>query len=160
MPGSKPRWRHGRDRADRPGYYFLWFTGIAHALTARPQALVNILAVSCGVLDSASGIVESETLYDDTGEVFGHPGQVELDVIIQDGLLILCEIKSSLSKADMYTFERKVRFYEKHHDRKVHRALVISPMVEERARPVAAQLGIEVYSYAEDRLNFVRWRYD
>jgi hypothetical protein len=114
------------------------------------QAMVNILQVSCEVLDSASGTVERETLYDDAGEVFGRPDQVELDVIVQEGTLILCEIKSSMSKADMYTFERKVRFYEKRHARKVHRALVISPMVEERARTVAAKLGLEVYSYAEE----------
>ena len=71
-------------------------------------------------------------------------------MIIQDGTLILCEIKSSMSKADMYIFERKVRFYEKRHERKADRALVISPMVEERARRLARKLGIEVYSYAED----------
>ena len=71
-------------------------------------------------------------------------------MIIQDGTLILCEIKSSMSKSDMYAFERKVRFYEKRHSRKAHRAVVISPMVERRAREVAQKLGLEVYSYAED----------
>jgi len=90
------------------------------------------------------------TEFDDAGEVFGRPDQVELDVIIQEGLLILCEIKSSISKSDMYIFERKVRFYEKRHDRKADRALVISPMVDRRAQEVAQKLGIEVYSYAED----------
>jgi signal recognition particle subunit SEC65 len=39
---------------------------------------------------------------------------------------------------------------KKRHNRKAHRALVISPMVERRAREVARKLGIEVYSYAED----------
>jgi hypothetical protein len=114
------------------------------------QAMVHILEVSCEALDSASSTVERETLYDDEGEVFGRPDQVELDVIIQDGTLILCEIKSSMSKSDMYAFERKVRFYEKRHNREAQRALVISPMVDRRAREVAQKLGIEVYSYAED----------
>ncbi|MGC9398934.1 MAG: PD-(D/E)XK nuclease family protein [Anaerolineae bacterium] len=88
--------------------------------------------------------------FDEEGEVFGRPDQVELDVIIKNGTLILCEIKSSMSKSDMYAFERKVRFYEKQHRRKVDRALVISPMVEQRAKEVAQELGIEVYSYAEE----------
>jgi hypothetical protein len=70
--------------------------------------------------------------------------------MIQNGMLFLCEIKASMSKADMYIFERKVRFYEKRHARKVHRALVISPMVEERARTVAAKLSLEVYSHARE----------
>ena len=45
---------------------------------------------------------------------------------------------------------RKVAFYEKHHQRRVDRKLVISPMVDPRALPVAQNLGIEIYSYAED----------
>lgn len=90
------------------------------------------------------------TEYDDAGEVFGRPDQVELDVIIQNGILILCEIKSSISRAEMYIFDRKVAFYEKRHARQATRKLVISPMVEDRARTVAKKLGIEVYSYAED----------
>ena len=84
--------------------------------------------------------------YDDEGSVFGRPDQVELDVIIKNGLLIICEIKSSVSKSDMYTFERKVRFYEKRHQQPVSRMLVISPMIDARAQPVAKQLGIEVYT--------------
>ncbi|MEE8390388.1 MAG: DUF3782 domain-containing protein [Anaerolineae bacterium] len=103
-----------------------------------------------GILEDSFGVeVVNVTEYDDAGEVFGRPDQVELDLIIKDGLLIVCEIKSSMSKSDMYTFERKVRFYEKRHDRKAGRALVISPMVEDRARVIAAKLGIEVYSHVE-----------
>jgi len=104
-----------------------------------------------GILEDSFGVeVINVTEFDDEGEVFGRPDQVELDVIVQDGILILCEIKSSMSKSDMYTFERKVRFYEKRHKRTADRALVVSPMVEERARQVARKLGIEVYSYARD----------
>ncbi|RME47994.1 MAG: DUF3782 domain-containing protein [Caldilineae bacterium] len=104
-----------------------------------------------GILENSFGVeVINLTEYDDAGEVFGRPDQVELDVIIKDGTLILCEIKSSMSKADMYIFERKGRFYEKRHNRKAARMLVISPMVDEGAREVAAALGIEVYSYAEE----------
>ncbi|OQW94029.1 MAG: hypothetical protein BWK79_08020 [Beggiatoa sp. IS2] len=88
--------------------------------------------------------------YDDEGIVFGRPDQVELDVIIKNGLLIICEIKSSIDKAGMYIFERKVRFYEKRHQRPVSRMIVISPMVDLRARPVAERLGIEVYSDSMD----------
>ena len=103
-----------------------------------------ILEQSCGVK------VLHVTDYDDSGEVFGHPDQVELDVIIRDGMLILCEIKSSISKADMYTFERKTAFYERRHSRKATRKLVISPMVDEQALQAAKKLGIEVYTHADD----------
>ncbi len=88
--------------------------------------------------------------YDDTGEVFGRPEQVELDIIIKNGVLIICEIKSSIDKASMYIFERKARFYEKRHQRKANRLLVISPMIDQRAQTIAQELGIETYGDSED----------
>ena len=104
-----------------------------------------------GILEDSFGVeVINVTEFDDEGEVFGRPDQVELDVIIQDGTLILCEIKSSMSKSDMYTFGRKVAFYEKRHGRKADRKIVISPMVDDPAQKVARELGIEVYSYANE----------
>jgi hypothetical protein len=90
------------------------------------------------------------TEFDDTGEVFGHPDQVELDVIIKNGLLIICEIKSSMSRGDVYIFSRKVKFYERMHQCTATRRLIITPMMRDDARRVAAKLGIEVFSYAED----------
>jgi len=104
------------------------------------NALAAILEKSFGVE------VLNVNEYDEEGMVFGRPDQVEFDVIIKNGLVIACEIKSSVDKAAMYVFERKVRFYEKHHQRHVSRMIVISPMVDLRARPVAEKLGIEVYS--------------
>ncbi|MBN1873155.1 MAG: DUF3782 domain-containing protein [Anaerolineae bacterium] len=115
-----------------------------HTEQSFRSALAGILVDSFGVE------VINVTEYDDTGEVFGRPDQVELDVIIQNGMLILCEIKSSVSRAEMYVFDRKVTFYERRHERKATRKIVISPMVEDRAWTVAKKLGIEVYSYAED----------
>ena len=77
--------------------------------------------------------------------VFGRPDQIELDVIIKNGLLLICELKSSMDKAAMYAFERKARFYERRHDRKADRLIVISPMIDARAQQVAERLGIETY---------------
>lgn len=49
----------------------------------------------------------------------------------------------------MYSFDRKVAFYEKRHQRSANCKLVISPMVYDRAKPVTEKLGIKVYSYAD-----------
>jgi hypothetical protein len=108
------------------------------------NALKGILEQSFGV--EVTNVVE----YDDTGAVFGRPDQVELDLIIKNGELIVCEIKSSISKPDLYAFDRKVAFYEKRHQRQATRKIVISPMVHPQAQPIAPRLGIELYSYAED----------
>jgi hypothetical protein len=112
------------------------------------QAFRNALK---GILEQFAKVeVSNVTEYDNVGVVFGHPDQIELDIIIKNGLLIIVEIKSSMSKPEMYTFERKVRFYEEHHNCKASEMIVISPMVALNAIPVAEKLGIRIYSYADD----------
>jgi hypothetical protein len=104
-----------------------------------------------GILEQHFGVqVLNVNEYDDEGVVFGRPDQVELDVIIKNGLLLICELKSSIDKAGMYIFERKARFYERRHNRKANRLLVISPMIDAKARRVAEQLGIELYSDSDE----------
>ena len=103
------------------------------------------------ILEESFGVeVLNVVEYDDQGEVFGRPDQVELDILVRDGVLILCELKSSLSKPDVHAFHRKSQFYEKRHQRQTDRRLVISPMVAPLALKVAQELGIEVYSSALD----------
>ena len=115
-----------------------------HSEQSFRHALEGILSDSFGV----QVINFNEMDFD--GRVFGRPDQVEIDVIIKNGLTIVCEIKSSINKGDMYLFDRKVEFYAQHQNRRVNRKLVISPMVDVNAFPVAQLLGIEVYSYAQD----------
>jgi len=88
--------------------------------------------------------------FDDEGVVFGRPDQIELDLIIKNGALIIAEIKSSISKSEMYIFEKKVRYYENRHQRRADKMIVISPMIAPNAIPVAEKLGITLYTAAED----------
>lgn len=112
------------------------------------ESFRNALA---GILKEFPGVVATRLLdYDDTGMVFGYPDQVDLDLIMKNGLLIVVELKSSFSKSEMYIFEKKVRFYEHKYTKQVNRMMVISPMVAENAKPVAAKLGIEIYSSTEN----------
>lgn len=104
-----------------------------------------------GILEKSFGVeVVNINDYDDEGIVFGRPEQVELDVIIRNGQLIACEIKSSMDKAGIHAFARKVDFYEKKHQRQAQRRIVITPMLDPRAAPVAQRLGIEVYGDADE----------
>jgi len=107
-------------------------------------AFRNALA---GILEQSFGVtVRNVCEFDDAGEVFGRPDQVELDIIIKNGLLLILELKSSMDKAGMYGFERKARFYERRHQREADRLIVVSPMIEPKALAVARDLGIETYS--------------
>jgi len=104
-----------------------------------------------GILEEFANVEVINVLeFDDDGMVFGRPDQIELDLIVKNGTLIIVEIKSSMSKSEMYTFERKVRFYEKRHQRQVDKMIVISPMVAPKAIPVAEKLGVHIYTAAED----------
>jgi len=111
--------------------------------TQSEKAFRDALA---GILEQNFGVqVINVNEYDDQGEVFGRPDQVELDVIIKNGMLLICELKSSIDKAGMYIFERKARFYERRHQRSANRLIVVSPMIDARARKVAERLGIETF---------------
>jgi hypothetical protein len=111
-------------------------------------AFRNALA---GTLEDNLGVkVINVNEYDDEGSVFGHPDQIELDIIIHNGTLVICELKSSVDKAAMYIFERKARFYEQHHNRKAGKLIVISPMIDKKAQKVANQLGIVMYDEPEE----------
>ena len=103
-----------------------------------------------GILSEFEGVeVVHVNEWDEDGVVFGRPEQIELDLIIRNGLLMIAELKSSLSKSELYMFEKKVRFYEQKYNRQATRMMVISPMVDPNVQPAAQKLGIEVYSYAE-----------
>lgn len=112
------------------------------------RAFRNALA---GILEESFGVqVVNVTEFDAEGVVFGRPDQIELDIIVKNGVLLICELKSSIDKAGLYSFERKARFYERLHQRQAQRLIVISPMVEARAREVAERLGIEIYHDSTD----------
>jgi len=104
-----------------------------------------------GILEEDFSVkVERYLVYDQEGEVFGRPDQVELDLIIRDGKTLIAEIKSSMSKSDVFVLKRKVEFYKKREGKEVDRVLIISPMVDSKAMNLAREYGFEVYSYPED----------
>ena len=94
--------------------------------------------------------VERYQGYDEEGYVFGEPDQIELDVVVRNGLLIVMEIRSSMSKGDVYTFQRKIEFYEKVHNVEVSRKIILSPFIDHRAVPAAHRLEMEMYSSASE----------
>jgi hypothetical protein len=114
-----------------------------HSEAAFRNGLKAILEDSFGVT------VKRYEDYDHEGQVFGRPDQIEMDLIIHNGTLILCEIKSSMDKAGMYVFWRKKQFYEQKHGIQASRIMVISPMIDDPGKRVAQDLGIETYSYAD-----------
>ena len=94
--------------------------------------------------------VEKYEDYDNSGSVFGQPEQVEMDVIIRNGLVIAIEIKSSVSRGDLALFQREVAFFEQTKNITVNRKFFISPFVDPNAVELAAAMGIELYTHSLD----------
>ena len=94
--------------------------------------------------------VERYEGYDDSGSVFGHPEQVEMDVIIRNASVIAVEIKSSVSRGDLALFQRKVAFFEQTENVTVNRKFFISPFVDPNAVRLATGMGIELYTHSLD----------
>ena len=108
------------------------------------QAVAAVLKESFGV--EVLNINE----YDDAGEVFGRPDQIELDIIVRNGTLIILELKSSTDRSQLYIFSRKIAFYEKRHQRTADRKILVSPFIHPRAQELAQELVIETYGDSTD----------
>jgi hypothetical protein len=90
--------------------------------------------------------VEHWRHYDAAGKVFGYPAEVDMDVVVRDGTLVLIEVKSSISGADVAEFGRRVALYREVSGREPSRLLMIGPYADPRAREAAERLGIELVS--------------
>jgi len=100
-----------------------------------------------GVLEKELGLrVERWSAYDEAGEVFGYPSEVEVDIAVKDGKIILIEVSSHVRVSDVYCFKRKAEFYAKRTGEKPERLVIVTPYAEERAIEASKELGIEVYT--------------
>jgi len=100
-----------------------------------------------GVVEKVLGVakVEKWVYYDSSGEVYGKPGVIEVDMVIKDGEHVLIEVKSSISRGDVYEFWRISELYKKVTG-SIPRLVMVSPYVDGKARELAESLGIEIYT--------------
>jgi hypothetical protein len=100
-----------------------------------------------GILEKELGLkVERWSAFDETGSVFGHPSQVEVDVAVSDGKVMLIEVSSHVKHADVTALVKKAELYERITGRRPDRLIVVTPFVEERAMEAALKLGVEIYT--------------
>jgi hypothetical protein len=100
-----------------------------------------------GLLEKELGLkVERWRVYDNAGIVFGYPSEVEVDIAVSDGKLILIEVSSHVKASDVLQFRRKAELYEKMTGRKPDRLIIVTPYIDEKALEAARQLGVEAYT--------------
>ena len=135
-------------------------------LLRRLDSKIGALGRRWGLLSEAAfreGMYELLTPYgfrverfwarDEEGFVFGRPEQIEIDLLVRNEITIAAEIRSSVSKADVWVFLRKVEFLERLLNRKVDRRAIISPFVDDDALEFAQQTGVEVFTAPEELRN-------
>jgi len=103
-----------------------------------------------GMLAGLGYKVERYETWDASGQVHGFPAQVEIDLVVRDGELWLIEIKGRVSGSDLFTFMRKVRFYEGQTGQRATRRIIIAPIIEESAQKRAQEEGIEWYAAPDE----------
>jgi hypothetical protein len=90
--------------------------------------------------------VEKWIKRDEQGFVYGYPSDVDIDVAVHDGKIILIEVKSHIDNEDVYNFRRKCEFYRIMEGREPERRIIVTPYADEEALKTAEKLGIEVYT--------------
>ncbi len=105
------------------------------------------------ILETDFGVkVKRYITIDTEGKVFNRPDQIELDLIIYDGKLILAEIKSALHRGDVHLFLNKVALFIEKEKKTPDRLMIISPFVHSSARELAEQHNIEIHTVAPEKL--------
>lgn len=91
------------------------------------------------------------TTYDKEGVVYGHPAEVEVDVVVKDKKHLLVEVKSRADTSDVLELARIARLYEAEKGVKPELAIVAG-FVSPRARKIAEKLRVKIYTYLEGEL--------
>ncbi|WP_052886258.1 DUF3782 domain-containing protein [Thermoproteus uzoniensis] len=105
------------------------------------------------LLREAGYAVERWTYFDERGQVYGYPSEVELDVVVRNGVVLVVEIASAVRRGDLPYVKRKAELYEKVSGRRVERVILVSPFIHDKnpdfVRALAKSLGIDILSPAE-----------
>ncbi|MBB5254878.1 PD-(D/E)XK nuclease family protein [Sulfurisphaera ohwakuensis] len=105
------------------------------------------------LLSDAGWKVDREIIFDKDGFVYGYPSEVEIDVVVSDGKVILVELTASLKRGELVQISRKRELYEKLKGKKVSEVIVVTPFIddknEERVIAIANSLGIKIIKPSE-----------
>ena len=100
-----------------------------------------------GILEREFDVkVERWVEKDEEGIVYEHPSEIEVDVAVKDGKIMLIEVSSHVRASDVLIFRRKAEFYSRKSGVRVDRMIMVTPYADERALKTAREFGIEIYT--------------
>jgi hypothetical protein len=100
-----------------------------------------------GLLETVRGVgykVEHYHGQDPEGFINHRPRSFDLDVLIRNGEVVVAEIKSNASGADVTEFHRSVLLYEQQTGRRAGKRILVAVTLQEAALERARELGIIV----------------
>jgi hypothetical protein len=81
---------------------------------------------------------------DPEGFINHRPRSYDLDVLVLNGLLVVAEIKSNASGADVTEFHRATLLYEKQTGRKPDKRILVAVTIQSLAHKIAEETGVIV----------------
>lgn len=81
--------------------------------------------------------VTNKLMKDAEGFVFGHPSEIEIDLIIIGDKTILVELKASVSKSDVFIFMKKAKYYSQESKQIINKLIIITPFIDDDAKEFA-----------------------
>jgi hypothetical protein len=90
--------------------------------------------------------VEKWVAFDEKGRVYGYPSEVDVDIAVSDGKLILIEVSSHVRASDVNAFRRKAELYAEKTGRRPDRLVIVTPYIDDKALEASKQLEIEIYT--------------
>ncbi|MGC8567079.1 MAG: PD-(D/E)XK nuclease family protein [Caldisphaera sp.] len=92
--------------------------------------------------------IKNELIYDKEGFVYNEPSEVEIDIVIKDGNIMIIEIMSSLKRGDLPIIKKKKELYEKKTGVKVNQVIAITPFIHDKYQDkviaMAKDMGIKI----------------
>ncbi|MEZ0320055.1 MAG: DUF3782 domain-containing protein [Pyrobaculum sp.] len=100
------------------------------------------------ILKDAGWVAVREVLRDEVGLVHGEPGDVEYDVVVKDGAVILLELTSAVKRGDVAIVDKKRELYERVKGVKVAAVYIVTPFIHdkqpEKVVEMAEKRGIKI----------------
>ncbi len=99
------------------------------------------------VLEELEGYrIERWNYFDEEGYVHGYPTNIEVDIAVSNGKVILMEIKSNVRASDVTIFKRKVELYNKVTGKSIDRKIIVTPFIEHDGKDACIKHRVEIYS--------------
>ncbi|MFP3305771.1 MAG: DUF3782 domain-containing protein [Thermocladium sp.] len=122
--------------------------------------IINEEAVRNGIkelLASAGYKVDKWIYYDADGYVYGYASEIDVDIVIKNGLTIMVEITAALKRGDIPFIKRKAELYEKVTGLRPNKVVVITAFIHDKNPDLiiarAETLGIIILKPGEDISN-------